>query len=887
MHIPSKVPALAQALGLAPGPNPGENEAVPYPVPTLRLLPPRTAKEVRRDRPRRLVEEAFRQSPGVVLAAGAGYGKTSLASEFCGVYVALAEEAKDPAVFLWHLLAAYQGRAELQQVAELLEAGAWPRALEALLGALEPLGFHLLVLDEVHRAESPGVLKVVQGLVRLPGLRLLLLSRRAAPFAFLTVLSERELAFDPEEACQLAKALAPELPAFEVERALSLVKGWPLGLRVVLLAMRRGLKPELALESAEGLLAYLAYGLPEEVLREASRLALLGEVPEAEGQVLLPFAEDLLLERREGKLCFHPLVRSALKTLLSEAEARGLLTKAAEEALARGEGVRAAEFLLEAGRLGHVADLLAQEGLSWLARGLTYTVLRLLAHLPEALRRGRHKLGLLEAEALRQAGRYQEAEAAYQKVLRAGETRAYLGLARLFLDTVEPARGRPYVEEACRLFPEEAQQLLAENLLNEGRVEEAEALGFSGPRLLLRQGRPAEALACLRESADPGLHRPPQNHREGTLLRALLECVAGDAEEGLRWAERGLREAEVLGSPFGMSLAQARRGHALLALHRLEEAKTAYQSALAMAEGGPARLKVEALGGLAALGDEEAYREMVRLARTAGDLWVEGFLTLMVAVAWLRRGEVFSLPALPLLDPFLRALAEAYPFGDGWEDLLRVYPFLAHRTLFSPPVSRVRRALWRLGRLPVPYHPGVRVEIRVLGGFEVRVEGRPVRFRRDKARLLLALLATGDWAKEDLEEVLSVSPGEFRVLWWEVVSALEPGRPKGAKPYFLRQRPYGLNREAPELYLDLQDPEAPLALPFQGLGHSFLEDWARAYLEERRQGLLRSPRLEDWLLALRLDPLDEEALRRLQGTSAQEEGLLLHRRALRELGWEG
>lgn len=333
-----------------------------------------------------------------------------------------------------------------------------------------------------------------------------------------------------------------------------------------------------------------------------------------------------------------------------------------------------------------------------------------------------------------------------------------------------------------------------------------------------------------------------------------------------------------------MSLAQARRGHALLVLERLEEAKAAYQAALAMAEGGPARLRVEALGGLAALGDEKAYREMVRLARTAGDLWVEGFLTLMAAVAWLRRGEVFSLPTLPLLDPFLQALAEAYPFGDGWEDLLRVYPFLAHRTLFSPPVSRVRRALWRLGRLPVPYHPGVRVEIRVLGGFEVRVEGRLVRFRRDKARLLLALLVATQWEKEDLLEALSVSPGEFRVLWWEVVNALEPDRPRGARPYFLRQKPYGLFRQAPELYLDLEDPKAPLAPPYLGLDHPFLDEVSRAYLEERRRELLQSPRLEDWLLALRLDPLDEEVLKRLCGTPAQEEALRLRQRALEELG---
>lgn len=861
----------------------GIMEGMPYPVPPSRLYPPRTAREVLRIRPLRLLEEAFGKSPGVVLAAGAGYGKTSLAAELPAVYVSLAEEAKDPAVFLWHLLAAYENRAELAPVGVLLEAGAWPKALEALLEALVPLGAHYLVLDEAHRAESPGVVRVLQGLLRLPGLRLLVLSRKAAPFAFLTVFSERELAFDPEEACQLAKALAPELPAFEVERALSLVRGWPLGLRLVLLAMRKGLRPELALESAEGLLAYLGQALPKEVLEKASRLALLGEVDEEEGAFLLPYAEDLLLERREGRIGFHPLVRSALKALLPEGEARGLLARAAEAALARGEGVRAAEFLLEAGRFGHAADLLLKEGEGWLARGLTYTVLRLLGHLPEGVRRGRAGLRFLEAEALRQAGRYREAEALYREALEAGEERAYLGLVRLFLDTVEPARAKPFLEEALRRFPGLARSLLAENLLNEGRAGEAEALGFAGPRLLLRQGRPAEALELLKRAEDPGLHRPPQNHREGSLLRALLECVAGDAEEGLRFAERGRFEAEALGSPFGLSLAEARKGHALLALGRLREAEASYRAALALSEGGPARLQVEALGGLAALGDDGAYREMVRLSRASGDLWVEGFLTLVVALARLRLGEEFPLGAFPAPDPFLEALARAYPFRDGWEEVLERYPFLAGRTLFAPPLARLRRALWRLGRLPVPYHPGVRVEFRALGGFEVRVEGRPVRFRREKARLLLALLTVGDWEKEDLMEALEVASGEFRVLWWEVVNALEPGRPKGAPPYFLRTRPYGLNLEAPELYLDLHDPALPPLLPYRGLDHPVLDEAARAYLEERRRGLLQSPRPEDWLLALRLDPLDESALARLRGTALYEKGLRLRHKAEAEL----
>jgi LuxR family maltose regulon positive regulatory protein len=857
---------------------------MPYPVPPSRLRLPRSAREVRRLRPLGLVEAAFRKSPGVVLAAGPGYGKTSLAGELPGVYLALAEEAKDPAVFLWHLLYAYRGRAEVNEATLLLEGGAWPRALEAFLEALEPLGPQLLVLDEAHKAESPGVLRALEGLFRLPSLRLLLLSRKAAPFAFLTVLTEQELAFDPEEACALAKALAPELPAFEVERAHSLVRGWPLGLRVVLLAMRRGLRPELALESGEGLLAYLAYGLPQDLLLRAARLALLGEVPEEEAEDLLPHAEDLLLERREGRLAFHPLVRSALKALLPGAEARELLAQAAEAALLQGEGVRAAEFLLEAGRFGHAADLLLKEGQAWLNRGLTYTVLRLLAHLPEGVRRGRTGLFLLEAEALRQAGRYREAEATYLKALEQGEDRAHLGLVRLFLDTVEPARARPYLQEALKRFPEEARPLLAENLLNEGRPEEASRLGLAGPRVLLRQGRPWEALALLREAKDPGLHRPPQNHREGSLLRALLESVAGDAEEGLRFAERGRFEAEVLGSPFGVSLAEARRGHALLALGRLEEAKAAYQTALALAEGGPARLQVEALGGLAALGSREAYGEMVRLARSAGDLWVEGFMTLAVALAWLRRGEAFPLPPLELLDPFLREVAEAYPFADGWEGLLLRYPFLSRPTLFAPPLPRLRRALWRLGRLAVAYHPGVRLEVRALEGFRVLVDGKPVRFRREKARLLLALLAARDWEKEDLLEALEVSPGEFRVLWWEVLNALEPGRPKGTPPYFLRTRPYGLRLEAPELYLDLLDPKAPLAPPFAGLDHPALEERRWEHWQHRRKAILKGSDPEGWLALLRLDPLDEEAFARLQTSPLAPEAERLRLEALRELG---
>lgn len=867
---------------------------MPYRVPKTRLLPPRLPHEVERHRLKRLLEEAWARSPTVVLAAGAGYGKTTLLVPYGGVYVALGREARDPVVLLWHLVAAYREKVEKGAFAvpeEVLERGNWPVALEAFLEVVLDLPPHLLVIDEAHLGVGRESLRIFLALLRVPGLRLALLSRRLEPFEALgRVLAEKELAFDPEEAYTLAQALAPEVPGYEVERAQSLTKGWPLGLRLMLLTMRKGLRAEEVWWEGEPRAALghlLLAALPEEVQALAARLSVREEVGLEEASLLLPYAEDLVLERLENRLRFHPLVRAALMEGLSEGERRALLNQAAEEAQKRGEALRAAQFLLEAGRLGHAADLLLAHGEELLHQGLTHSVLGLLEAFPRELVQARPGLTLLLAEALRQASRYQEAEAAYREALARGLGRAYLGWARLYLDTVEPAKARPLLEEALRLYPEEAQPLLAENLLNEGRAAEAARMGFSGPRLLLRLGRPWEALALLNsEPSGPhaNLLRPPLHHRERTLLRALLEAVCGNAEEGLRQAERGLREAQALESPFGVALAEARRGHALLALGRLEEALQAYRAALALAQGGPSRLQVEALGGLAALLEdwEEPFSQMVRLARTSGDAWVESFMTLVVAMARLRRGQEVGLPHLVGADPFLRALAEAYPFRDRGHDLLLRYTFLAEKTLFAPPPERARRLLWEMGRLGVPYHPGVRVEIRAYGGFRLLVGGRPVRFRRKKAELMLALLLERAWRREELQEALEVSAGEFRVLFSELLGLLEPGRPPRVPGYFLSADPCRLN-PVPELYVDLWDPKAPFAPPYLGLDHPLLEEAARARVGAHRKRLLSSPDPQDWLQALLLDPLDEEAYLRLKATPLARRAEEVRVEALRAL----
>jgi len=837
------------------------------------------------------LRQGFAQSPVLVLAAGAGYGKSTLMASWPATWVALGEDCRDPVVLGWHLVEAYRGRLgeRLAGVEAALGRGAWARAGEGLLEALadDLPSRQTLVLDEAQKAASRENLTLLRMLTQVPNLQTAVLTRRAAPWEVLgQVLGERELAFDAAEALELAAALTPQLPAFEVEQAHSLVRGWPLGLRLLLRAMGRGARPEEAFYAhpdPAGLLVYLTFDLPLEVQQLAAKASVLGEVSadEAAFATLEPYANDLLLEGVEGGLRFHPLVRQALMSPLEAAEVRGLLTQAAEEALAKGQGVRAAGHLLEAQRVGYAADLVLAQGEEWLAQGLTYTVLAMLERLPEPVFSARPGLWYLHAEGLRQAGRYAEAEEVYARALSAGVDRALLGLSRLYLDTVEPVKAWPHLERAGALFPQETQHLWAENALNAGRVGEAVRLGLKGPRVHLRGGQPGEALEAVRRSE----HRTApvaQNHREGTLMLALLEAVAGDGEAAEAAARKGRREGEALGSPFVVALAEARLGHALLGQDRWDAAGAAYRRSLALAQGGPSRLQVEPLGGLAALGDAQALAQMLRLSRDSGDAWVEAFLTLAVAQAHLRRGERFVLPALVgLEDGFLRALAAAYPWQEDAADLLSQYPFLLRPTLFALPPHRARRLLWETGKLPVAYHPGVRVEIRAAGGLKMRVGGQEVRFKREKTRLLLALLLMRDWDKEALLEALEVSDGEFRVLWSELLHALEPERPSRAPGYFLK--PYGLAR-VPELRVDLWQPQLLPLLPFVGLEHPELESFRQQWRLAQRAGLLSSAEPADWLRALELDPTDERVLTRLLESAYAEEAWALYAAAMKDLG---
>jgi len=186
-------------------------------------------------------------------------------------------------------------------------------------------------------------------------------------------------------------------------------------------------------------------------------------------------------------------------------------------------------------------------------------------------------------------GWYKQAELTWRtRGQQDGVARALRGQARVYLDTVNPSHAEHLLEEAIRLSDgfedREAQvrlyELLAENKLNSGHVEEAERLRqraedlrAEGPsndqlwfRVLLRTGRLEEARRGLEELAQTEDRSPvqtPRAHRETKLLLSLIYSFMGLSELAYQAALDGTRRGDSLKSPFVTAVGHMRQGHAL------------------------------------------------------------------------------------------------------------------------------------------------------------------------------------------------------------------------------------------------------------------------------------------------------------------------------------
>ncbi len=207
--------------------------------------------------------DAGRRLPLTLVSAPAGYGKTTLVSHWLesrgepSAWLSLDETDSDTMVFLRYFVAAVSTLfpAACEDTAALLGASETPPGpvlARSLANDLAAIGeSFLLVLDDYHLVGEPAVHEIVDDLLKHPphGFHLAILTRRDPPLALaslrarhqMTELRLRDLQFGRRQTVDfLHKALGLSLSDVTLTRLQDSTEGWPVGLRLAVLALRHG-----------------------------------------------------------------------------------------------------------------------------------------------------------------------------------------------------------------------------------------------------------------------------------------------------------------------------------------------------------------------------------------------------------------------------------------------------------------------------------------------------------------------------------------------------------------------------------------------------------------------------------------------------------------------
>jgi LuxR family transcriptional regulator, maltose regulon positive regulatory protein len=231
---------------------------------------------------------AARDMPLVLLVAPAGYGKTTLISEWAledtrpFAWVGLGEADDDPAHLRRSVSSALRRAPDPEEAVVLVLDGVEvlnsPQSMDALAGLLEHQreGSQLVIASRTEPALGVGALRAQRKLLEL----------RAG-----------DLAMAPVEAATLLHAQGFELDPRDLDRLVARTEGWPAALYLAALAARGSNHPVRALAGFAGDDRYLADYLAEELLAgcSADELSFL--------------MRTSVLDRLTGPVCDHLLER--------------------------------------------------------------------------------------------------------------------------------------------------------------------------------------------------------------------------------------------------------------------------------------------------------------------------------------------------------------------------------------------------------------------------------------------------------------------------------------------------------------------------------------------------------------------------------------------------
>lgn len=408
-----------------------------------------------------------------LISAPAGFGKSTLLSDWIHesgrkvAWVSLDEGDSDPVRFLCYAVTALaDAHPSLgdDALAALREArSAEPEVLEPILTGLlnEIHGLSkdlILVLDDYHAVQSPGVHEAVQLLLdRMPPQLHLVLSTRVDPPLHLSRLRARgqlteirakDLRFTPQEAADfLNQAMGLGLSAQDVEALEDRTEGWAVGLQMAALSLQGRRDVGGFIEQFTGSHRFVLDYLTDEVLsrqRQGVRDFLLhtsilsrlsGPLADAvtgrdDGQAvleeldaanlfLIPLDDTRTWYRYHhlfGTLLSHQLERKAGKTGVA-----ALHEKASAWYSANGLPEDALEHALAAGAFDRAVAIVEENALPRLMRGDVGAPLRWVRRLPPEKLRTRPRLGMGQAWSLTLNLQWAEAETAVAEAERALE----------------------------------------------------------------------------------------------------------------------------------------------------------------------------------------------------------------------------------------------------------------------------------------------------------------------------------------------------------------------------------------------------------------------------------------------------------------------------------
>ena len=598
----------------------------------------------------------------------------------------------------------------------------WRGVLDQIINALADttLPPTLLVLDDAHLLtngnELPQILDRLIGLAPV-NFHVLLSGRPTITLPTLTrwrskgealLLDQSVLTFTESEIASLfGSQYGMELTGDEVDSLLTYTEGWAIGLQLIWQSIRS--QSPLTLEfpmhwqadSLEMLFEMLASEVFERqpadvrefLLITAALRDLLPNVCDAlrwasgnhtnDSSSMLAYLrrQDLfVVETSEGHLRYHHIFHNFLRQQ-SPIEKRDHWNRdAAQYFISHNDPESAIYHLLEAKAWDEVADLLDAYASTLLSTGRLDTLATYIDSLPSLSLHQHPVLMFTLGELARMHSRFDEAQGWYKQAemtwrtlgQQDGIARALRGQARVYLDTVNPSQAEKLLEEAIRLSDgfedREAQvrlfELLAENKLNSGHVDEAERLRQraenlrdEGPsndqlwfRVLLRTGRLEEARHGLEELAETENREPvqtPRAHRETKLLLSLIYSFMGMSKHAHQSALDGTRRGDELKSPFVTAVGHMRQGHALNLKMNIEDdnaslALTEFEKSIELSKSlEVSRLLVEADWGLCRAygyrGDfQRAQRhaqEAIDIAVEAGDEWIASLTRLTMGAS--------------------------------------------------------------------------------------------------------------------------------------------------------------------------------------------------------------------------------------------------------------